>query len=178
VVAAVRREPAAFPRSDGPVFVAADNATARSAAAALARDRGLSVVEIEEPFAGEARAVGRTLYERARSGGADSVVAGGESTVTLCGGGRGGRNHEILLGVVDVFDGGLLVGVGTDGVDGSSGAAGALLDAEVVNRARGLDAHAILEDNDSARYFRAADAQLVTGPTGTNVADLWIYLGD
>jgi hydroxypyruvate reductase len=180
ILAAIRSASPKPASSSSQVLVAADNGVARGAAAAVARDRGVEVDLWTTPFAGEARALGPELYGRARRSGARAVVAGGESTVTLRGSGRGGRNHEILLGAVGAYEGGVVLGLGTDGVDGSSGAAGALLDGEVIARAlaRGLDVDGLLEDNDSARYFQAADAQIVTGPTGTNVADLWIYVGE
>jgi len=171
------------PRASSPpvfaeVIVAADNAVARRAAADIARARGVDVVEWEAPFAGEARETGAAFYERARRAGAAIVVAGGETTVTLAGTGRGGRNHEVCLGAHAGYQGGLIVGFGTDGVDGTSDAAGALLDETVMRLGRGLglDPAALLKANDSAIYFARCGGQIVTGATGTNVADLWLYV--
>ncbi|MBW2463933.1 MAG: glycerate kinase, partial [Deltaproteobacteria bacterium] len=81
------------------------------------------------------------------------------------------------LGGAGDLAGGLLVGFGTDGVDGTSGAAGAMIDEEIMDRAAalGLDLAGALASNDSATYFARAEAQIVTGPTGTNVADLAFY---
>ncbi len=180
VLAAIRAGRGVARLAPSPLYVAADNATACAAAAAVADARGRDVTRVRVPFAGEARARGAALYRDARARGAEVMVAGGETTVTLVGEGRGGRNHEILLGALGDFEGGLVVGVGTDGVDGTSGAAGALLDDAVIAgaAAAGMDPHALLLDNDSARYFEAAGAQLITGPTQTNVADLWLYVRD
>jgi len=162
--------------------VAADNRTARLAMVDEAARRGLSLVDRSGFASGEARSTGARFHREARDAvaGRDlaGVVWGGETTVTVTGGGRGGRNEEAVLGAVDGYSDGLVLSVGTDGIDGSSEAAGALLDAEVVERARalGLDASEHLVDNDADAFFRAAGGRIVTGPTGTNVADVCLYL--
>jgi glycerate-2-kinase len=96
----------------------------------------------------------------------------------VTGDGRGGRNQEFVLGAASVHADGLVLSLGTDGVDGSSDAAGALLDEAVITEAAraGLDPESYLTRNDSDRFFGAAGGRLETGPTGTNVADLQLCL--
>jgi len=125
---------------------------------------------------GEARWAGAAFYG---GGGGPARVRGGETTVTVTGPGRGGRNQEMVLGAAAAaYRSGLLLSFGTDGVDGSSDAAGALLDEAVMARANalGLDPWLVLRDNDSDRFFREAGGRIVTGPTGTNVADVCLFL--
>lgn len=109
------------------------------------------------------------------------LVAGGESTVTVHGRGRGGRNQEAALAAALAIDGqpGLVVSTfATDGVDGPTDAAGAVATGETLPRARalGLDAEHYLNDNDSYTFFAQAGGLLITGPTGTNVNDLMFGL--
>ncbi len=162
-------------------FLAADNATARHAVIERAAALGLSAVEQE--LGGIARDAGPRLYadalERLAADSAlGAVVAGGETRVEVQGSGRGGRNQELALAVLGVYRGGLIATLGSDGIDGASDAAGALVDAAAVAEARrrGLDAARFLADNDSHRFFAELGTQLVTGPTGTNVADLCLVL--
>jgi len=119
-------------------------------------------------------------YERPISPPALLVLAG-ETTVTVKGGGKGGRNQELALsaalgieGLRDVA----VASVGTDGRDGPTDAAGGIVDGNTAARIRaaGLDPRALLSDNDSYRALSAAGDLLVTGPTGTNVADLVLIL--
>lgn len=148
-----------------PLVVAADNASVRRALADAARARGLDVDERPAPFAGEAREAGRRFAagERAR-------IAGGETTVTLAPEpGRGGRNQEFALGAQR----GLVLALATDGADGTSGSAGGLVD-DRVRAHPGLAEHLSRSDVDT--FLRAAGGRLETGRTGTNVADLAIYL--
>lgn len=138
---------------------------------------------------GEAREVGRVVaamarelrrYERPISPPALLVLAG-ETTVTVKGRGKGGRNQELALsaalgieGLRDV----VVASVGTDGRDGPTDAAGGIVDGNTAARIRaaGLDPRALLLDNDSYRALAASGDLLVTGPTGTNVADLVLVL--
>lgn len=156
--------------------VVADNDAAVAALAAVAP----APVVVLPRLGGEAWRAGRrfaqaALAEIAR--GARSVVAGGETTVEVRGPGVGGRNQEFVLGAFESFRrgapaGALLGAFGTDGVDGSSRHAGAFLDAEVVAAGAALDWREALARNDSAAFFAAAGGAIVTGPTGTNVADV------
>lgn len=109
------------------------------------------------------------------------LVAGGESTVSLHGRGRGGRNQEAALAAALAIDGqpGLVIGTfATDGVDGPTDAAGATVTGDTLPRARALnlDAEHYLNDNDSYNFFAQAGGLLITGPTGTNVNDLMFGL--
>ena len=170
--------------SVGPIttIIAADNETARRGVVATARERGLALVDLPGFFAGEARDLGARLateaHARLADPNVDGVVWGGETTVTVAGHGRGGRNQEVALGALSAIGPHLLVAVGTDGIDGSSDAAGAFVDADVRARAAALslDAGDALGRNDADAFLRAVDARIVTGPTGTNVADIALVL--
>jgi hydroxypyruvate reductase len=105
------------------------------------------------------------------------LVAGGETTVTLRGSGLGGRNQEMALGAAFLLEGVADVAfltLGTDGEDGPTDAAGALVTGESLAGARqaGLNPLAYLQNNDSYHFFEATGDLLITGPTGTNVNDL------
>jgi len=109
------------------------------------------------------------------------ILSGGETTVTLQGGGRGGRNMEFALASAIALEGMKHVVVlsgGTDGTDGPTDAAGAIADGETVVRARaeGLDANDYLRRNDSYPFFQAIGDLVMTGPTRTNVMDVCIML--
>ena len=113
------------------------------------------------------------------------LIAGGETTVTLRGGGKGGRNQEMALaflaemgregrrGSLDAY-----LAASTDGSDGPTDAAGAFATRELLGRAeaRGLYSEAYLADNDSYHFFDEIDGLHKTGPTKTNVCDLAILL--
>jgi hydroxypyruvate reductase len=105
------------------------------------------------------------------------LVWGGETTVTVRGKGRGGRNQELALAAAQALDslpGVLLVALATDGTDGPTDAAGAVATGDTAARARaaGLDLATHLATNDAYPFFDALDDLLRTGPTGTNVNDL------
>jgi glycerate-2-kinase len=158
----------------------ATNRDAVTAAREAGRRRGLETRVVAEPLAGEAREAGRRLVDlalRARSAAPILLVAGGETTVTVRGAGRGGRNQELALAAAIALAGrpGIsLLAAGTDGTDGSTPAAGAFADAGTVERGRrrAADARAALADNDSHGFFAAEGGLFTTGPTGTNVMDL------
>ncbi len=143
---------------------------------------------------GEARDAARTLARAAfrahdglKSGERRCLLFGGETTVTVRGAGRGGRNQELALAFAREIAGvkGItLLSAGTDGTDGPTDAAGALVDGNTALRAReqGIHPEAYLGNNDSYTFFQKVDAagsrkhHLVTGPTGTNVMDIQIVL--
>ncbi|SLM17846.1 putative glycerate kinase [uncultured spirochete] len=117
------------------------------------------------------------------------IIAGGETTVTLRGKGRGGRNQEMALSVLREFShfpralcsrlkGVVFLSAGTDGNDGPTDAAGAFADAEAIGRAQALDLNpsCFLAENDSYAFFEKADGFFKTGPTGTNVCDIQILI--
>ncbi len=113
-----------------------------------------------------------------------ALLAGGETTVTLKGQGRGGRNQELALAFAlaakkyQLSHSWAFLSGGTDGRDGPTDAAGGLVDAGSLKRIElaGLEPLSLLEDNDSYRALQASDDLLFTGATGTNVADLQILL--
>jgi glycerate-2-kinase len=164
--------------------VLASNRDALAGAREAALERGLRVVTVTGALRGEARLVGRRLAVLARSlrrEGPLLLLAGGETTVTLRGGGQGGRNQELALAAACELEGApgiALLAAGTDGTDGPTDAAGAYADGGTVERGRslGLDAATALEANDSYRFFSAEGGLLVTGPTRTNVMDLVLAL--
>jgi glycerate 2-kinase len=157
-------------------------------AAEAARARGYHTVIVGEPVIGEARVAGRmvveTALERAKSVPRPvCVISSGETTVTVAGRGRGGRNQELALASVEALAGfeapAALGSVGTDGVDGPTDAAGATVDTSTRDRARiaGLaEPRTFLEANDSFTFFSQIGDLIRTGPTGTNVGDLQIFL--
>jgi hydroxypyruvate reductase len=164
--------------------VLATNDTAVQAAAAQARAEGCEV-EVLASLRGEARicgiALGRRIAEAPPTEAVRCAIAGGETTVTVRGHGRGGRNQELALAAAPQLLGlrhALLVAFATDGIDGPTDAAGAVVDANTVPRAleRGLDPDAHLRDNDAYPLFAALDDLLEPGPTGTNVCDLALLL--
>lgn len=163
------------PKSVEGVFrIVARCADAQAAAAAQARRLGFNPVLLGESF-GEAGPTGATHAALARAAApGTALISGGELSVKVTGGGRGGRNHEYALAAAIALGGaGGVAGLAadTDGVDGSSGAAGAFFGDMPIE-----GAEAALAANDSAAWIAESGAQLVTGPTGTNVNDLRIIL--
>lgn len=163
------------------------NEWVRAAAAAAATHLGYPVLRDEPRLQGEAREVGRRWAEHARSlraeGRRGALVAGGETTVTVRGPGRGGRNQELALAAalaLEGTEGVALAALATDGRDGPTDAAGAWVDGSTAARIRaaGLDPEAALARNDSHPALAAAGALLRTGPTGTQVNDLLVVLID
>jgi glycerate 2-kinase len=151
------------------------------AAAALARSRGVDVVMLGDNLEGEARVLGAEHATQAlaiaRRGNRPTVIlSGGETTVTVRGKGRGGRNVEYLLAEAIAANGkpGIWgLAADTDGVDGSEEIAGAIFTPDTLQRARdvGRDPKAMLDDNDGHAFFERLGDSLVTGPTRTNVND-------
>lgn len=175
------------PGPDDPAFSNATtvllgtNRTALAAARAEAQRRGYRV-EVEA-VVGEAREVGRQVARRALGAPAGTCrLGGGETTVTVTGSGRGGRNQEVALAAALAFDGAdrdvLVLSAGTDGIDGPTDAAGGWASPQTAARIRaaGLDPEACLAGNDAYAALDAAGALLRTGPTHTNVADVIVAL--
>jgi len=157
---------------------------ALEAAAAVAADAGLPAHILGDAIEGEARDVARVLGAIALQTAARHqpfkppcvLLSGGETTVTVRGQGRGGRNVEFLLSLALALDGreGVHAMAGdTDGVDGQEEIAGAVLGPDTLARAQalGLHARASLDDNDAHAFFEALGDSVVTGPTRTNVND-------
>jgi glycerate 2-kinase len=157
---------------------------ALEAAAAVARDAGFAVHILGDAIEGEARDVGsvfagiaRQVAERNQPFAAPCVLlSGGETTVTVRGSGRGGRNVEFMLSLAIALEGhGRIHALAgdTDGVDGSEEIAGAYLRPDSLERARslGLRPKDMLDNNDAHSFFSALDDSVITGPTLTNVND-------
>ena len=164
-----------------------NNQLALQAAAAAANRFGYSAVITPRPLVGDTGAAARSWLSEVRLLAASSgtsrwcVVSGGETTVHVKGSGRGGRNQEFALALVDALPGsGLSVLIaGTDGIDGPTEAGGAFVDQDSAARARqrGVDPAIALAENDSFGFFSALEDLFVPGPTGTNVADIKIAIG-
>lgn len=188
LLAGARGEIAETPKAGDACFahveieVIGNNALAVRGAADEARRRGFDVETIGEAIAGEARQAGEQFARRAMQPASTAarprcIVAGGETTVTVAGTGVGGRNLEFAAAAALTIDGvrGIAVGsIGTDGRDGPTDAAGAVVDGDTVPRARraGVDIAGHLRNNDTLRALDAAAAVMRTGLTGTNVMDV------
>jgi hydroxypyruvate reductase len=157
---------------------------ALEAAAAVAREAGYAAHILGDAIEGEARDVGKVLGGIALQAAARRqpfappcvLLSGGETTVTVRGQGRGGRNVEFLLSLalaLDQREGVWALAGDTDGVDGQDEIAGAVIGPDTLARARasGLRARARLDDNDAHAFFEALGDSVVTGPTHTNVND-------
>jgi glycerate 2-kinase len=183
------------PKPRDPLFqnvhnlVVGSNRLALEAAAQHARSLGYRTLILSSTMQGETREVARVharILSEVRLSGHPvrcpaCILSGGETTVTVKGDGKGGRNQEFALsasieieGLSDV----LILSAGTDGTDGPTDAAGAIATGKTVSRAAGLglDAAAHLRANDSYPFFDALGDLIRTGPTGTNVMDIHILL--
>ncbi|ODT07061.1 MAG: hydroxypyruvate reductase [Kaistia sp. SCN 65-12] len=168
----------------GRVEMLATPKMALDAAAAKARAIGLTPLVLGDALEGEARDVARVLaaigtYAAAHGEPVQKpcvILSGGETTVTVRGRGRGGRNAEFLLALAVALGGeaGIAaIACDTDGIDGSEDNAGAWIDAGILAaaKAKGIDPAARLADNDGYCFFQSLDRLVVTGPTLTNVND-------
>jgi hydroxypyruvate reductase len=176
-------EAAETPKPGDPRLATADTrmiATPRmsiDAAAHIAREHGYHVIDLGDDLEGEAREVGAAHARIAlETAGPAIILSGGETTVTLKGKGRGGRNAEYALALAIGLEGaGNISGVAidTDGIDGSEDNAGARVSPDVLSRAsnKGVDALAMLANNDAYGFFEATGDLVMTGPTLTNVND-------
>jgi len=164
--------------------VLGNNHTAVEAAAKTLRERGYTVKISPHHLEGEASDRGRELGAHARRNVPDRLTAdifGGETTVTVGGSGTGGRNQELALGAafeLESAEAATLLAGGTDGVDGLSENAGAVVDPTTIARLRaaGIDPQKTLADNDSGTALEAIGDAIKTGPTGTNVCDVTMVL--
>jgi glycerate 2-kinase len=174
-------------------FVVGDNMTALRAAKHEAEKRGFEPIFLSSSDSGEARrtAAGYAAFLAELGCSAPHLprplclLAGGELTVTVKGQGRGGRNTEfVLAALVEMEKAGvagldwLILSLGTDGIDGPTDAAGAWADVRTIKSARalGLNPAEYLDDNDSYGFFKQTGNLIMTGPTGTNVMDLRVFL--
>ena len=155
-----------------------------AAAAAACGQLGYQPVLLTDHLDCEAREAGRFLADIARThagrGQKAAYLAGGETVVRLTGHGLGGRNQELALAAAPGLAGlpAAVFSVGSDGTDGPTDAAGGYVDGDTAAAlaARGLDAGAVLADNDAYHALQAVDGLIVTGPTGTNVNDVAVVL--
>ena len=165
------------------------NRLALQAAHTTARALGYEALMLSSSIQGETRDIARmhaAIAQEMRQSGAPlappaCVISGGETTVTIRGPGKGGRNQEfVLAAALDIADLERVVVLsgGTDGTDGPTDATGAVADGQTVARAKalGLEAAQFLRRNDSYHFFAALDDLLRTGPTGTNVMDIHLLL--
>ena len=155
------------------------NEIASQAAAEKAHQLGFETKNLGNDWQGEAREVAKTLTQKLSTSSNTPLcmIAGGETTVTLKGSGKGGRNLELALAGVPFLDGlpdVMLVTLATDGEDGPTDAAGAAVTGDTASKARelGLDPEKYLNNNDSYHFFSSLRDLLKPGPTGTNVNDL------
>jgi glycerate-2-kinase len=158
---------------------------AMEGAARAARALGYMTIVVPEPTTGEARVAGAAFAAEAlRHAGTSRVcvIASGETTVRVTGTGRGGRNQEFALGTMGVIAAAplrvVLGSAGTDGIDGPTDAAGAIVDSASSGRAAasGLAADAALANNAAYDFFEALGDLITWGPTGTNVGDIHVFL--
>ncbi len=186
-------------KNDHPVFgrvhniILGSNYFALQAAAREAEGQGFNTVVLTSGLTGEAREAGRFLYSLARdiktrsllAAAPACVIAGGETTVTVRGNGKGGRNQEMALAVLSEMhdyeeesEGIFFLSAGTDGNDGPTDAAGAFAWTGLVRtcRRRKLDPNSYLANNDSYSFFSETKGLLKIGPTNTNVSDIQILI--
>lgn len=181
------------PKPANPAFrrinniIIGNNKSAVSAAEKKAKELGYHTMVLSTFVEGEAREIGKLFgaiakeiaeFERPLKRKA-CIIAGGETTVTVKGKGKGGRAQEFALSAALMINGlkdAAIVGVGTDGTDGPTDAAGAIADGTTVKRAneKGLDVKMYLENNDSYSLFKKLNDLIITGPTNTNVNDLYM----
>jgi glycerate 2-kinase len=166
--------------------IVGNNRESCRAAAAEMRRAGYDARILSTRLVGEAREVGRILgsimsgiRENETKSRPAALIAGGETTVTVRGRGKGGRNQELALAAALEIEGCkdiVISSFATDGVDGPTDAAGALVDGTTIarGRRRGMDPQDYLDDNNSYSYFSRLGDLIRTGPTGTNVNDIMI----
>ena len=183
------------PKSDDPYlkrvynFIIGNNRIACLSAVNILKSAGLNTLLLTSYMEGEARNIGLFIGAIAREIVSSNnpvsrpagIVAGGESTVTVVGSGIGGRNQEIALAsalIISGLKGVALASVSTDGVDGPTDAAGAIVDGDTINRSKmmKLNCEEYLRNNDSYSFFKKLGDLIYTGPTGTNVNDILILV--
>ena len=170
-------------------IIIGNNLVAARAAEEEARARGYNTLLLTTHLEGESREVAKVFVAVARDirrygipiKTPAAVIAGGETTVSVVGTGRGGRNQEFVLSAairIASDEGIVVASIGTDGIDGVSEAAGAIADGFTLERAKdaSLDAEAFLRNNDSYTFFSMLNDALLTGRTGTNVNDIAVLL--
>ena len=166
-------------------IIIGSNETAVKAAVEIARKEGFQSRSISSTWQGEARLITSELCKNFQNPGVETpfcLVGGGETTVTIQGEGRGGRNQEMALAAVSEManmKNSMLITLATDGEDGYTDAAGAVVTEETLLRGRdlGMEPGRFLETNDSHAYFNSLGDLLKPGASGTNVNDLYFLFG-
>ena len=183
------------PKPGDPAFartrnlIIGSNRLALDAAAHKAKELGYRTLLLSSFIEGETREVAKVHAAIAKEMLANArpvrrpacILSGGETTVTVHGKGKGGRNQEFVLAAALALEGrgpAVIFSGGTDGIDGPTDAAGAYVDSSTLSRARamGLDPRNYLDNNDSYHFFEKLEALIKTGPTGTNVMDVRMIL--
>jgi hydroxypyruvate reductase len=183
-------------KSGDPIFkqvintIIGSNAIALKAAAAKAKEFGYHIASVNSSLTGDAATVGRELVCTARKDQGIKpacFLLGGETTVTVTGNGKGGRNQQMALSALlemetnteqDFSNAISFLSAGTDGTDGPTDAAGAIADDQVLSIAdeMKLDAQKYLDDNDAYHFFEQTGGLFITGATQTNVMDLVVMI--
>ena len=158
-------------------------------AAKTAETLGYTPLPLSTMLDCEAREAGRFLGSMAKTlekgegpvKGPCAILCGGETVVHLTGKGKGGRNQELALAAAPYLEGmenALVAAVGSDGTDGPTDAAGGMVDGSTMTSLRkaGISVDAVLAENDAYHALKAVDSLIITGPTGTNVNDLYFLL--
>jgi len=193
--AGLGREVSETPKPDDPIFsqtytfLVGTNVQALKAAAIEAEKRGYGSLILSSMIEGDTTEAARfhtAIVREIVSSGHPleppaCLISGGETTVVVRGRGKGGRNQHFALEAaleLEGLEGVCLLSGGTDGTDGPTDAAGAVVDGDTVARglAKGLNPKAFLEENDSYHFFQDLGDLLITGPTNTNVMDLRVIL--
>lgn len=164
--------------------IVANNTLVCTSAEEKARELGYKTMLLTTKLEGEARNIGNFLVDKITNykmlGDKMVFISGGETTVTIKGDGKGGRNQEMVLSSVKKISGTNIVfsSFATDGVDGNSNAAGAISDKNSFDRAlkKNLDPDLYLKNNNSYEFFKKLNDLFITGPSGTNVMDLQIIV--
>ncbi len=182
------------PKRGDPLFngvhnvLIANNSKAAHSACETAENLGYNSMILSTYIEGEAKQVGKVFAGIAKEEyftglplpKPAAIIVGSETTVTVTGEGKGGRNQEVALGAVQEISGlkSVLATLGSDGIDGPTDAAGAIIDGASFERAKehGLDPNSFLKENDAYRFFEDLNDLIFTGPTGTNVNDISIIL--
>ncbi len=169
-------------------FLVASNRDACQAALKVVRTKGYNAFYLGSSIRGEAREVAKTLsgiYVESHDHRNDfkpptAIVSGGETTVTVKGKGKSGRNPDLCLAMAPFISHQNITffSLATDGVDGNSPAAGAVIDGYTIERAKslGMNYKEFLENNDSYNFFKALSDLIILGPTGTNVMDVHVAI--
>jgi len=191
----VKNEVPETPKPGDPIFkrvinrVVASNIISLNSMRRKASELGYNALILTSMLEGEAREVGKVIAGIAKEVKASGnpipppavILAGGETTVTVRGKGRGGRNQELALSAaltIENLEGIAIASVGSDGRDGPTDAAGAIVDGTtaIIAKKRGLDPYIFLAENNSYEFFKAVGGHVTTGYTGTNVNDLIVIV--